>query len=154
MPPLPDSPLALGASLWLATQLLETLVRNGLPLPPARTLSTPRAAALTKSAVAGWPATPQPLKACQPSLESHCPFLPILTSTVLIHPPVLARGWPRRFSGTPPCLPPLSVPTFSFQCQNHLQALLFSKSPSREVTLSVKSQSLDTQTWCPGSSKN
>lgn len=64
--PFPDPTLALGARLRLATQLLETLVRNGLPLPPTRTRSTPRAAALTKSAVdrlASHPSAPQGLPA-------------------------------------------------------------------------------------------
>lgn len=41
----PGSSLALSASLWLATQLLETLVRKVLPLPFPGTLSTPGAVA-------------------------------------------------------------------------------------------------------------
>ena len=98
----------------------------------------------------------QPPKACQPSLESRCPSLPIPTSTVLIHPPVFACGWPRRFfwlTALSPCpissyllLPVLGSPPDTSVLQ--VTSLL------GEVTLCVESQSLDTQTWCPGPSKN
>lgn len=91
--PLPGSTPALSASLWLTTQLLETLVRNVLPLPLPGTPSAPGAAALTKSAV-GWPA--HYLLATIPawsSFEGPCPFLLILTSTVLTHVSIFTLGW-------------------------------------------------------------
>lgn len=83
--PLSGCTPAPSAHLWLPVQLLETLVRNVLPLPLPGTLSTPEAAAaLTKSAVGWRPPTTQPPRPAQSSLESPYPFLPILTSTVLL----------------------------------------------------------------------
>lgn len=83
--PLLDSISALGTSLWLATQLLETLVKNVLPLRPLGTLESSWGSAFTKGAGDWLSCRPSALKACQPSLERPRPSRLPPTSTVLTH---------------------------------------------------------------------